>query len=354
MIARSAPKLSTFAIAATYVGTVVGAGFATGQEVFRFFSHYGAVGTWGLALATAGFAYFGMLTLRLGAATGARSHVEVIRAALGPRIGALVDSVVTFFLFAGLAVMLAGSGAVFYEHWHLSRLLGTVVMAVLTVGTVLLGLRGVVASISAVAPVLLVSVLAISLGTVLQAGPGRVAWYRPDLAAAPVWPLAALLYVSYNLILATAVLAPLGAQAGEGAVLRRGGFWGGVALGVGALAIHLALVAGLPESAAFEVPMLHLARRFPAWVQMGYSLVLWAEVFTTAVSSLYGLVARLTRPEVKQHRLWVVGLTAMAWLTSQMGFSTMVAVIYPLVGYAGLLLLGGLARWGLRRGAAVR
>lgn len=38
-------NVSTFKVAATYIGTVVGAGFATGQEVLQFFNRFGAMGT---------------------------------------------------------------------------------------------------------------------------------------------------------------------------------------------------------------------------------------------------------------------------------------------------------------------
>ena len=42
----------TVGIAATLIGTVVGAGFASGQEVFHFFSRFGRAGWGGILLAT--------------------------------------------------------------------------------------------------------------------------------------------------------------------------------------------------------------------------------------------------------------------------------------------------------------
>jgi len=36
--------MSTFKIAATYIGTIVGAGFATGQETLQFFAPFGITG----------------------------------------------------------------------------------------------------------------------------------------------------------------------------------------------------------------------------------------------------------------------------------------------------------------------
>ena len=39
-------------IGLTYIGTVVGAGFASGQEIFRFFVVFGSNGFWGLSSAS--------------------------------------------------------------------------------------------------------------------------------------------------------------------------------------------------------------------------------------------------------------------------------------------------------------
>jgi len=39
-------RVSTFKVAATYIGTVVGAGFASGQEMLQFFAVFGLKGFW--------------------------------------------------------------------------------------------------------------------------------------------------------------------------------------------------------------------------------------------------------------------------------------------------------------------
>src|SRR5690606_19757774 len=106
-------------IAGTYVGTVVGAGFASGQEILRFFTAYAGWAWAGLAVAGLLLALFAAAVMRVGAATGADSHREVMRAVGGPWLGAFSDWAITLFLFAGAGVMMAGSGAIFREQWGL-------------------------------------------------------------------------------------------------------------------------------------------------------------------------------------------------------------------------------------------
>ncbi len=336
--------VSTFAVAATYVGTVVGAGFATGQEVLRFFTHFGLYGVYGVIGATALFAILGAHILRLGYELQADSHRPIVEEVTGPAIGKLTDWVITFFLFGGAAVMMAGSGAVFAEQWHLNRFLGTALMAVISGGTVLVGMRGVVASISAVAPVLIALVVLVSTGSILRLGvsPADLQWSQPAAAASTWWPVSLFLYVSYNLIVSVAILGPLGKEGTDPGKLYWGGIIGGTALGLGALLINLALLSGLPETAGYEVPMLYLAGQFAPIVKLLFTLVLWAEVYTTAVASLFGLAVRLARPDTPRFRSVVIGATLAALLASQFGFSQMVGFLYPAVGWIGLLFVFGL------------
>jgi uncharacterized membrane protein YkvI len=336
--------LSTFSIAATYVGTVVGAGIATGQEVLQFFTHFGLNGVWGVIGATFLFAVLGGTVIYIGHQLQAQSHAAVVNAVVGPILGRLMDGVITFFLFGSAAVMMAGSGAVFAESFGLNRFLGTLLMAAISGGTVLMGLRGVVKSISAVAPVLILMVVIVSLGSLFSTGISQadLRWHRPDAAATAWWPASLFLFVSYNMLLSTAVLGPLGKEAVDGRTGFWGGVIGGVVLGLGALLIDLALLGSLPESARYEVPMVQLARRFPPVVSGIYSIILWAEVYTTAVSSLYGLAVRLAQPESPRYRVVVGSATVGALVLSQVGFSQMVSVLLPVVGWLGLVLIAGL------------
>jgi len=343
--------LSTFKIAATYIGTVVGAGFASGQEVLQFFGQFGVNGLWGLALATVLFGLFGWAVLDLGMKLGARSHLEVIRYAGGRWVGMVIDYVITFFLFGAFTAMAAGAGAIFSEQFGWSPLLGSGLMIVITLFTVMLGLNGVINSISLVVPVLIGSVLAMAVITVINTGfyLNPLFGTVPGKPPVPFWPLSAVIYVSYNLVMAVAILGPMGAKYNKPELLSRGAFLGGLGLGLGSLAIFLALAPNLPTAAKFEIPMIYVAGSLSYSLRIIYSLVLLAEIYTTAVGSLYGFVSRLTSREDPRTRYYIIGSGLAALLASQLGFTTLVRTLYPAVGYAGLLLLLGLTYGFIRK-----
>ena len=330
-------RVSGVKIAMVYIGTVVGAGFATGQEVLQFFVTFGVSGLWGIVLSTLLFVGYGILIMGLGLTVSAGSHRELL-----PRLGAgwfqrVMDALIMVSLFSALTAMLAGTGALFAQQFGLPAVLGNALMGVVTVVTVCKGLRGVIGAISAVVPFLLVSVVVIGVVSLLD-GPVTVSAPLPvqDGGLMRNWLWSAVLYGSYNILMSVAVLAPLGAEAKDKKAILRGGALGGIGLGAMSLIIFLAITAN-PESAGFEVPMLRLAGQAAPLAGALFSVVLLAEVYTTAVGSLYGFSARLQGRG--RHTQLIAGTAGVAFLASLLGFSNLVRYLYPLQGYGGLVLL---------------
>ena len=324
-------------IAMVYIGTVVGAGFATGQEILQFFVVFGFSGVWGILLSTALFVGYGVLIMRLGLTMAAGSHQEILPQIGGKLFGSAMDVLIMVSLFAALTAMMAGTGALFAQQFGLPAAFGNALMGVLTVLTVLKGLRGVIGAISAVVPFLLVSVITISIFALL-AGPLDFSTAPPVVGRGLMgnWLWAAVLYGSYNILMSAAVLAPLGAEAKDQRAIFRGGALGGIGLGAASLMIFLAITAN-PESAGLEVPILHLARQASPVVGALFSVVLLAEVYTTAVGALYGFSARLQG--LGNSTRLIAGTASAAFLASLLGFSNLVRYLYPLQGYGGLLFL---------------
>lgn len=349
--ARGRHAWDVFRVAATYVGTIVGAGFASGQETLRFFAAYGRVGLVGIGVATILFCAFGVMIMDLGRRLKARTHREILHHVCGPYVGRIMDGLVTLFLGATFVVMVAGGGAVFAEQMGLPRGAGTLVTAVLASLTILAGMRGIMAANAIVVPMLTIAVVALSansihhhgLGVILK---GALPW--PALAPVNAWWLAALLYVGYNLVLSISVLGPLGAEVNDRWTILLGGLAGGLALGLLAAGIKLAVTAHLPEIGGFEIPMLFLARFHAMPVQWFYTGILWAEIYTTAIACAYGFAGRTAELLQGRYREVVVGATCLALLGSGLGFSRLLTVLYPLFGFTTLLVLVGLSMQPLR------
>ncbi|MGO0121977.1 YkvI family membrane protein [Desulfothermobacter acidiphilus] len=334
-------RIGALAIAGTYVGTVVGAGFASGQEILQFFTLQGLASFPALLLAALLFFLFGLAIMEAGHRLRAHSYLEVIQWAAGTRGSKYLDGLIAVFLFLTLATMAAGAGALFTEQLGLHPWLGRIALLGLTLVTVLFGLSGVVGSISLIAPLLIAAALLLGLSLTWRHPPHLPEldlWrtiYRPLL---PYGPLLVLVYVAYNLVMAVCVLAPLGAQAKKRRELLWGAAGGAGGLFLGAAAINLGLLSFPWEAMRSEVPMIHLAGVLGPGIQKSYALVLLGEVYTTAVASLFGLANRLVHRKESYYQL-VTLLVPLAFAVSLLSFVSLVRYLYAAVGLAGCFFL---------------
>ena len=77
----------TLQVAATYVGTVVGAGFATGKEIVQFFTQYGELGMVGILVSGLFFIWLGSKMMLLSHAIGASSYQQLNTYLFGDVLG---------------------------------------------------------------------------------------------------------------------------------------------------------------------------------------------------------------------------------------------------------------------------
>jgi len=327
------------AVACAYIGAVIGAGFATGQELAQFFLILGPRAAPALLLTTALFALGGFFLRSLACRLGTRSYRDLLDPLLG-RAGGLADAILMAFLFGTLVIMLAGAGAVVREYLGLPSWAGSAAAAVLTLAAVAGRSRGVLIINGVLVPVLIAYLLFLGLDNLQGSWPPPLPGRSPLLAAN--WILNGFLYVAYNMMGVVVLFTSLPAHEGG----KWGAFCGGLVLGFTALVLAMALGRLGPGEAAASVPVLHLVRRLGPWWQGFYVLNLWTAMVTSAVTSAFGLAERLVRGGALPVPLAGLIIVGLALPASGLGFARLVAYFYPFFGYVVLLFLvaGGLRR----------
>lgn len=328
----------SFQIAATFVGTIVGAGFATGKEIVQFFTQYGAWGTCGVLISGLLFVWVGTKIMLLAADVKARSYKDLNVHLFGPVIGGLFNGLVLIVLLGVTAVMLSGAGAVFHEQIGWSAQLGFLITIGLCYVFLLRGLDGVMAVNTVVVPLMIVFTILIAF---LHPSYQDTNPLLPSLTAQPVnihWLISALSYVSLNLLTAQAVLVPLGGEIRNRRVIQRGGLLGGVVLTLLLLAGHIALK-GSPAVMSYQVPMAELIKALGSVIHLLFILVIFGEIFTTFIGNIYGLRRHLAQLfGIKEHYVMAI-LLAGVYLISQIGYGPLLTHLYPFFGYLGLLYM---------------
>jgi len=319
-------------IACVYTGIIFGAGFASGQELMAFFVGHGARGMLAAALAGVVLALCGWAVLDICAREKIGSYVDFMAAVFGKRLGAVLDIIVGLFIFIIFAAMLAGFGASVEQVFNVPFSAGAVVLAVICFAVLLFDAQGVVKINLVATPFLVVGAVALGLASITDPA-------VPAFAVSSVtrsWPFSSLIYASYNILTATAILASLGGIVTTRRIAKYSGILGGIFVGGIALLFTTTLWINLSAVEGLEIPMLALAAHQGAFAQYSYMLLLMLAIFTTAAANAFAAVKWLEgRLGFRGLRIGV-SVCILAVCAAHLGFSVIVSNLYSFFGYLGI------------------
>lgn len=326
-----------------YLGAVIGAGFASGQEIVQFFVIHGRPGWKGTIMATLLFAGSGVMLMYQAHKMRLSNYQDILAEILGRKVGKMVDFGLTIFLFLGISTMLSASGAIFHEHLYLSKNLGILSAYLMVVVLLISGKKGLIRSYNILVPVKILLLLTIAgwaaFGPLPQDAAAAFQGWTPLKQSC--WGLSALLYVAYNFSLAMVVLSeyqPISRPAD--AII--GACWGGLILGLLVCICYLALYRFLPSVQYYEVPMLYIAGRISMSAKHIYTVALWVGILTTALANAFGFVQRFSSLTGMGYGISLFLCMSLALPLALQSFAVLVGGIYPLFGLLGIIILGGI------------
>ena len=156
-------NLNLLNVALMFVGAIMGAGFASGREIWQFFGVFGKQGRIGILLIAVLFVVLGMMTAYLARILGTNDMGRIIAPGGNPKIENLVSWFMAIMLFTVLINMTAAGGALLHQNFGISRLVGGVLIGVLVIVTVLGEFERISKVFRYIMPVLFAAVILISV-----------------------------------------------------------------------------------------------------------------------------------------------------------------------------------------------
>ena len=350
----SAPRVLTYAGA--IVAFLIGSGFATGQEILQYFTSYGYWGVFGTGLLVLVLiSYVCVEFFTVGQAKQFERPSMIFHYYCGRHLGTFFDFFSVLFVFLSFTVMVAGAGAVFQEHYGLSKHIGGIGLATAVGITVWFGLKSLVDVIGKIGP--LIVLIAVGLGVLgIVANPGGIAEGNallPQLEltrASTNWVMSALSYVGFCMLWLAAFLTALGRTAHSRREAASGGLLGGIVFSTACMVVGLGLLANIARVNGTEIPMLVLADDLSPVLASGISVMILAGIYTTAIPLLWTVSSRFFADRTPRFKYLTLALAAAGTVIGLLlPFSQMVNVVYVINGYVGILLLVlMLARTGTR------
>ncbi len=313
-----------------YVAAVIGAGFASGQEIVSFFVRYGRYSIFGIAVSCIIFAAFAYAVLAVCVGEGVSSYSEYLNVCFGRRTRKLIGALTMFFAMSALCVMTACAGEVGTAILGVDRMAGSAAFALLCALIFLSGGRRVIKLNSSLGAIIIVGIVFCCLYML------RFREHQVFMNGSAIF-LSGTSYAGYNLITAGMILAGMSRYLKDKREAAIGAVCAGIILFILITLIWLLLSIYYGQINLGEIPMLTMALRQSKIMGAIYSIMLFFAVFTTAISNGYGIAEAAERRMGRVRTVFF--MMFIAFCMSGAGFSRLIDTVYRLCGYAGILLV---------------
>ncbi len=323
----------SLSIAAVYTGLVIGAGFASGREIFEYFNLSSRHDFTGIIFACLAFGALSFVIMQLSKLLCVSSFDELINAVGGKLLSGPLKLFMFCFMFCGFFVMLSACGALFESSFSLPSRTGILFLATLCFVVFVFETKGLVAANSIMVPFMIVGMIFLCVYSILFK---TAEVFNSFSAFRRNFIVSAICYVSYNTITAGAVLVPLSEAVSKKTILRAASISSSI-LGILIFLVWSALNIYYDSIFSSQMPLLTIATNQSRLFGKLYGIILFMALCTTAISHGFGILGKFHFKTRLDRALASAILCLAAMPFARLGFSSLVSYLYSAFGFMGLI-----------------
>ncbi|MCL2848390.1 MAG: hypothetical protein FWE13_06600 [Firmicutes bacterium] len=306
------------------LGAILGAGFASGRELISFFG----LGISPLAISViVAILIFSVssLFLWIGSKLNVKKVSQVNFALVG-RFHFITDAVLLVNSLIVLSAMLGATNSLGATTIGFNSPIYAVVLVVACALLSLKGAKGLTTANKIVVPFMVILIVIIA-GIVLFNSSNSTDY---TLEAGSIWQ--AIVFVCMNMLLASTVVTTIG-QLDKKTIFVSSAI---TAIIMGVLVFVVLSALNARGDIVSDMPVLSMAREIHIIIYWLMVVMLAAGIFTTMLTAMLGLVAWL-EPILGSKKFSATTVSVLAFILSNLGFATVVRVLYPIIGIFGVV-----------------
>lgn len=329
-------------IAFAYIGVIVGAGLSSGQDLLQYFISFGQIGLIGVLLLGLLNAAFGKIMLTLGSYYRADNHEEVFTQISHPIITRILDFVLISGSFIMGFVMIAGAGSNLEQQFGFPFWIGGLICSLLIITVSFMNFDKITNVLGVFTPIMIIMIFIITGYSFIGKSHD---WTTLEAIAHTIKPATSNVWFSvinyYALCAMTAVSMAfiLGGSVVRIGIAEKGGTRGGLLVGLVVFIAAISIFANLDTVKDADLPILAIANQIHPWLAYIYAITVFSLIFNTAFSLFYSIARRFANGSTKRMRIIIIFVVIIGYICSFFGFKDLISILYPILGYMGLLLL---------------
>ncbi len=327
------------------IGTIIGAGFASGQEIWIFFNSYGHLGAFGIILACSISGLLIYKIFKIMQKENLTTYAELLEKISNKKIlNQAISIIISLFLIISFYIMIAGMSAYFNQEFGVQNWICSIIMSLLCYFTLKRNMKGIVIVNSILIPCLILFILYLGIKN-FNYGINNLYINQPNLPWS--WIFSSIIYASYNSIVLIPMLVELKEYINTSNKAKVVAILSTLILSIVGICLIYILFRN-PNAYKLELPMVEVVKEFGKIYSYLYGGVVVTAIFTSAISAGYGFLTNqvekkeFTKGDVekrknKYYQRLLLIICLIAPIIANFGFSNLVSKLYPMFGILGLI-----------------
>ena len=329
------------------IGTLIGAGFASGQEIYTFFFSYGVEGLIGILISSLILGLVIYKTLQIVQKYKIKTYKEFLEVFIKPKnngnffnLKNIINIIINIFILITFFIMIAGFGAYFEQELEINKLIGSAILAILSYIIFTTSVKGVVKVNEILVPILIVFITIIGLINLKSIDLFNIQNYviRTNESNSI---LSGILYASYNSILLIPVLITLKDYLKDKKQIKIISILTTFIILLLAIILFLLLIKVDVDITKLEMPIVYVVSNMFRGLKTVYGFIILGSILTTSISLGTSFLQNTSKNKKSYTQIAII-MCITSVLVSQIGFSNLINLLYPIFGYLGLIQIGGL------------
>lgn len=319
------------------IGTLIGAGFASGQEVYLFFFSYGMKGLIGILISSIIIGVVIYSTFNILNKYKINTYKDFLNILIpkNTKLKIIANFIINIFILITFFIMIAGFGAYFEQEIGINRLVGSLILAIITFIVFMTSIKGVVKVNELIVPILIGFIFIIGIISIKDTHILNLENYviRTNYTN---FALSAVLYSSYNSILLIPVLITLNNYVKNKKQIFYISFISAIVTILLSVIIFLLLVRVDVDISKLEMPVVYVVSNMFKILRYIYGVIILGSIFTTAISLGVSFLQNMAKNKKGYTQISII-MCITSVIISKFGFSNLVSLLYPIFGYLGLI-----------------
>lgn len=323
------------------IGTLIGAGFISGQEMYIFFYSYGLKGIIGLLVCSLLISFIIYKTCIIIIENDVKSYKEFLE-----KIGHtskkkylntsyINNIIVNIFIFITFCIMISGFGAYFEQELKINSILGSSILAIICFIVLRKNVKGIVKASEILVPFIIIFICIIGMYNIKI-----IDLYDIKkcllIQKQGSWLISSILYSSYNIILLLPVIVTLKTYIKNKKEAKKISIITAVIVFLLAVTLFLILTTVNINLSELEMPIAAaVVENFPQF-KIIYGLIILISIFTTSISLGISFLKNTSKNKKNYTQISLI-MCITSVILSKIGFSNLINLLYPVFGILGLV-----------------